>query len=106
MGGMIELPPVASQIPGKYLCFLVTNATDRQNKNGELDIIWKNPTSRNFFLKVETEYHRACLNSMSWNPAISNQATPPGSRHLIVGDSLARDLNETFVTSQTTVLSF
>ena len=31
MGGMIALPPVASQIPGKYLCFLVTKATDRQH---------------------------------------------------------------------------
>ena len=28
---MIALPPVASQIPGKYLCFLVTKATDRQH---------------------------------------------------------------------------
>ena len=27
VGGMIVLPPVASQIPGKYLCFLVTKAT-------------------------------------------------------------------------------
>ena len=26
VGGMIALPPVASQIPGKYLCFLVTKA--------------------------------------------------------------------------------
>ena len=31
MVGMIALPPVASQIPGKYLCFLVTKATDRQH---------------------------------------------------------------------------
>ena len=31
VGGMIALPPVASQIPGKYLCFLVTKATDRQH---------------------------------------------------------------------------
>ena len=30
VGGMIALPPVASQIPGKYLCFLATKATDRQ----------------------------------------------------------------------------
>ena len=35
MGGMIALPPVASQIPGKYLCFLVTKATDRQHVNPE-----------------------------------------------------------------------
>ena len=33
--GMIALPPVASQIPGKYLCFLVIKATDRQHVNPE-----------------------------------------------------------------------
>ena len=33
VGGMIALPPVATQIPGKYLCFLVTKATDRQHKD-------------------------------------------------------------------------
>ena len=35
MGGMIALPPAASQIPGQYLCFLVTKATDRQHVNPE-----------------------------------------------------------------------
>ena len=35
MGGMIALPLVASQIPGNYLCFLVTKATDRQHVNPE-----------------------------------------------------------------------
>ena len=35
VGGMIALPPVASQITGKYLCFLVTKATDKQNVNPE-----------------------------------------------------------------------
>ena len=35
VGGMIALPPVASQIPGKYLCFLVTKATDRQHVDPE-----------------------------------------------------------------------
>ena len=35
VGGMIALPPVASQIPGKYLCLLVTKATDRQHVNPE-----------------------------------------------------------------------
>ena len=29
------LPPVASQIPGKYLCFLLTKATDKQHVNPE-----------------------------------------------------------------------
>ena len=35
VGRMIALPPVASQTPGKYLCFLVTKATDRQHVNPE-----------------------------------------------------------------------
>ena len=35
VGGMIALPPVASQILGKYLCFLVTKATDKQHVNPE-----------------------------------------------------------------------
>ena len=43
---------------------------------------------------------------MSWNPAVSNQAIPSGSRRLIVGDSLVRDLNKIFVRGQTTVVSF
>ena len=33
MRGMVALPPVASQIPGRYLCFLVTKDTDKQHKN-------------------------------------------------------------------------
>ena len=35
VGGMIAMPPVASQIQRKYLCFLVTKATDRQHVNPE-----------------------------------------------------------------------
>ena len=33
VGGMTALPPVASQIAGKYLCFLETKATDKQHVN-------------------------------------------------------------------------
>ena len=33
VGGMIALPPAASQIPRKHLCFLVTEANDRQHVN-------------------------------------------------------------------------
>ena len=47
--------------------------------------IRKNLTVRNHFLQVATEHPRACLNGMSWNPAISNQAIPSGSRHLVKG---------------------
>ena len=35
VGGMIALPLVALQISGKYLCFLVTKASDRQHVNPE-----------------------------------------------------------------------
>ena len=68
--------------------------------------IRKNLAVRNLFLQVAAEHPRACLNGMSWNPAISNQTIPLGSRHLVDGDSLARDLNVIFVSGQTTVLSF
>ena len=30
IGGVAALPPAASQIPGKYLCFLVTRPTEKQ----------------------------------------------------------------------------
>ena len=61
---------------------------------------------RNQFAPVAAEHPRACLNGMSWNPATSNQAIPPGNRHLVVRDILVRDLNEIFVSSQTTALAF
>ena len=67
--------------------------------------IRKNLTVRNQFVQVAAEHPRACLNGMGWNSAISNQTIFPGSRHLVVED-LVRDLNEIFVSGQTTVLSF
>ena len=68
--------------------------------------IRKNLMVRNHFAHVATEHPRACLNDMSWNPATSNQAIPPRNRHLVIGDSLVRDLNEIFVHGQTTAPSF
>ena len=44
----------------------------------------KNLTVRNIFLQVAAKHPRACLNGMSCNSAIRNQAIPPGSRHLVV----------------------
>ena len=35
VGGVAALPSAASQIPGKYLCFLVTRATERQHVDPE-----------------------------------------------------------------------
>ena len=68
--------------------------------------IRKNLMTRHQFTQVAAEHPRACLNDMSWNPATNDQVIPPGSRHLIIGDSLVRDLNEIFVYGQTTTLSF
>ena len=68
--------------------------------------IRKNLMTRHQFTQVAAEHPRACLNDKSWNPATSDQVIPPGSRHLIIGDSLVRDLNEIFVYGQTTTLSF
>ena len=35
IGGVAALPPAATQIPGKYLCFLVTRATEKQHMDPE-----------------------------------------------------------------------
>ena len=35
IGGVAALPPAASQIPGKYLCFLVTRATEKRHVDAE-----------------------------------------------------------------------
>ena len=35
IGGVATLPPAASQIPGKYLCFLVTRATEKRHVDPE-----------------------------------------------------------------------
>ena len=53
--------------------------------------IRKNLMARHQFTQVAAEHPRACLNDMSWNPATSDQVISPGSRHLIIGDSLVRD---------------
>ena len=68
--------------------------------------IRKNLMARHQFTQVAAEHPRACLNNMSLNPATSDQVIPPGSRHLIIGDSLVKDLNEIFFYVQTTTLSF
>ena len=43
IGGVAALPPAASQIPGKYLCFLVTRATEKQHVDPEKLVLslWK-----------------------------------------------------------------
>ena len=39
IGGVSALPPVASQIPGKYLCFFVTKATEKRPVDPEILVL-------------------------------------------------------------------
>ena len=84
----------------------VGTAHSRTYQKSRVVDIRKNLMTRHQFTQVAAEHPRACLNDMSWNPATSDQVIPPGSRHLIIGDSLVRDLNEISVYGQTTTLSF
>ena len=67
---------------------LTGTAHDGMIQRSRVVDVRKNLTVRNQFVQVATEHPRACLNGMSWNPAITNQAIPSGSRHLVIGDSL------------------
>ena len=51
-GGIAALPPAASQIPGKYLCFLVTKATEKQHVDTE-DLIMTLTRLRDFLAERE-----------------------------------------------------
>ena len=48
--------------------------------------IRKNLMARHQFTRVAAEHPRACLNDMSWNPAMSDQVIPPGNRHFPGGE--------------------
>ena len=50
VGGTIALPSVASQITGKYLCFLVTKATDRKHVKCEF-LVQTLTRLKNFIVK-------------------------------------------------------
>ena len=60
------------------------------------------------------EINRATGRTLGWValpnalvvPQVATRQFFPGSRHLVVGDSVVRDLNEIFVSGQTTVPSF
>ena len=68
--------------------------------------IRKDLNTRRNFEQVATELPTACLNGMTWNPATIHQPVPTGSHHLIIGDSLVRDLKDILVVGHTTVVSF
>ena len=106
---------VSSQSPNRYSSnseriprAIVSTRTTRgeTTQRSRIVNIRKILAVRNLFVQVAAEHPQACLNGMSWNSAMINPAIPPGSRHLVDGDSLVRDLNDIFVSGQTTVLSF
>ena len=49
---------------------------------------------------------RACFNRATWNPAVNLQQPPPGTSHLILGDSLVRVLSNLRTSWVTTVMDF
>ena len=50
IGGVAALPPAASQIPGKYLCFLVTRATEKRHVDPE-NLVLSMTRLRNFLVE-------------------------------------------------------
>ena len=54
IGGVAALPPVASQIPGKYLCFLVTRATEKRHVDPE-NLVLSLTRLRDFLVEREVK---------------------------------------------------
>ena len=54
IGGVAALPPAASQIPGKYLCFLVTRATEKRHVNPE-NLVLSLTRLRDFLVEREVK---------------------------------------------------
>ena len=54
IGGVAALPPAASQIPGKYLCFLVTRATEKRHVNPE-NLVLSLARLRDFLVEREVK---------------------------------------------------
>ena len=52
VGGVAALPPAASQIPGKYLCFLVTRATEKQHVDPE-NLVLSLTRLRDFLVEMD-----------------------------------------------------
>ena len=52
--GVAALPPAASQIPGKYLCFLVTRATEKQHVDPE-NLVLSLMRLRDFLVEMDVK---------------------------------------------------
>ena len=54
IGGLAALPPAASQIPGKYLCFLMTRATEKRHVDPE-NLVLSLTKMRDFLMEREVK---------------------------------------------------
>ena len=54
IGGVAALPPATSQIPGKYLCFLVTRATEKQHVDPE-NLVLSLTRLRDFLVEMDVK---------------------------------------------------
>ena len=54
IGGVAALPPAASQIPGKYLCFLETRATEKQHVDPE-NLVLSLTRLRDFLVEMDVK---------------------------------------------------
>ena len=54
IGGVAALLPAASQIPGKYLCFLVTRATEKQHVDPE-NLVLSLTRLRDFLVEMDVK---------------------------------------------------
>ena len=54
IGGVAALPPAVSQIPGKYLCFLVTRATEKQHVDPE-NLVLSLTRLRDFLVEIDVK---------------------------------------------------
>ena len=54
VGGVAALPPAASQIWGKYLCFLVTRATEKQHVDPE-NLVLSLTRLRDFLVEMDVK---------------------------------------------------
>ena len=70
-----------------------------------IDVQNNNHMKYNFTGVPETD-PRACFNRATWSPAVNLQQPPPGTSHLILGDSLVRVLSNLRTSWVTTVMAF
>ena len=93
--GSFRLSVQTSHPTGKKtadLTELAGSVLSRAKVRSRVIYIRKDLNTRRNFVQVAAEHSRACLNDLTWNPATIHQTVPTGSQHLIIGDSLVRDL--------------